>query len=126
MFSVKSTTATKEDLMQTITDEYMKEKLPTARGYTLVILKTNPKRKEAGVENIIWEHGRRNFALVAEGLMPIVCPVGDGGEVAGIGLFITGLEETRKMMDEDPGVKAGIFVYEVHACRGFPGACLPE
>jgi hypothetical protein len=29
-------------------------------------------------------------------------------------------------MDEDPGVKAGIFVYEVHACRGFPGDCLPS
>jgi hypothetical protein len=112
--------------MQTITDEYMKEKLPAARSYTLMILRTTPKRREPGLEKIIWEHGRRNFALVADGMMPIVCPVNDGGDVAGIGVFITGLEETRKIMDEDPGVKAGIFVYEVHACRGFPGACLPE
>ena len=114
--------------MQTITDDYMKEKLPTARQYTLMILKTTPERREPGVRGgkIIWEHGRRNFALVAEGLMPIVCPVGDGSGIAGMGVFITSLEETAKIMDEDPGVKAGIFVYEVYACRGFPGACLPE
>ena len=49
--------------------------------------------------------------------MPIVCPVNDGGDVAGIGVFTTGLEETKKIMDEDPGVKAGIFAYEVRACR---------
>jgi len=112
--------------MQTISDEYMQEMLPTARSYTLVILKATPNRREPGLEKIIWEHGRRNFALRAEGLMPIVCPVTDGGDVSGIGVFITGLEETRQIMDEDPGVKAGIFVYEVHACRGFPGDCLPS
>ena len=49
--------------------------------------------------------------------MPIVCPVNDGGDVAGIGVFTTGLEETKKIMDEDPGVKAGIFACEVCACR---------
>jgi hypothetical protein len=116
----------KDKPMQTITDEYMKEMLPTAGSYTLMILKTTPKRREPGLEKIIWEHGRRNFALRAEGVLAIVCPVSDGGDVAGIGIFITGLEETKKIMDEDPGVKAGIFVYELHACRGFPGDRLPE
>jgi hypothetical protein len=28
-------------------------------------------------------------------------------------------------MDEDPAVKAGVFVYEVHPCRSFPGDSLP-
>jgi len=90
-----------------------------------MILKTTSKLREPGMEKVVWEHGRRNFALRAEGLMPVVCPVNDGGDVAGVGVFITSLEETRKIMDEDPGVKAGIFVYEVHVCRGFPGSCLP-
>ena len=112
--------------MKTITDEYMREMLPTARSYTLIILKATPKRSEPGVEKIIWEHGRRNFALRDEGTMPVVCPVNDGSEITGIGVFITGLEETKKIMDEDPGVKAGIFVYEAHICRGFPGECLPS
>ena len=34
-------------------------------------------------------------------------------------------EETKEIMDGDPGVQAGLFVYEVHPCRGFPGDALP-
>jgi len=29
-------------------------------------------------------------------------------------------------MDGDPGVQAGVFEYEVHAVRGFPGDMLPQ
>jgi hypothetical protein len=43
----------------------------------------------------------------------------------GIAIFNASLDETKKIMDEDPGVKTGIFVYEVHSCRSFPGDCLP-
>jgi hypothetical protein len=28
-------------------------------------------------------------------------------------------------MDADPGVLAGIFTYEIHPVRGFPGSGLP-
>jgi hypothetical protein len=28
-------------------------------------------------------------------------------------------------MGDDPGVAAGVFTYEVHSCRGFPGDSLP-
>ena len=28
-------------------------------------------------------------------------------------------------MDDDPGVLAGVFRYELHPCRGFPGDHLP-
>ena len=111
--------------MTTITDEFMRKMLPTAKVYCLMILKAGPKRHEPGVEKIIWEHGRRNFALRADGVLPIVCPVADGSDVSGIGIFNASLEEARKIMDEDPGVKAGVFVYELHACRGFPGESLP-
>jgi hypothetical protein len=111
--------------VQTITDEYMREMLPKAKSYTIVILKMTPKRNEAGADKIIWEHGRRNFALRAEGKLAIVCPVIDGGEVSGVGIFTTGEEETRVIMDEDPAVQAGIFTYEVHPCRAFPGSSLP-
>ncbi len=112
--------------MRTITDDFMRQMLPLAKNYSLVILKAGPKRSGPGVEAIIWEHGRRNFALRAEGVLSIVCPVIDGGEVRGIGIFNAGAEETKKIMDEDPGVKAGVFVYELHACRSFPGDCLPK
>ena len=51
---------------------------------------------------------RRNFQLRADGILRIVCPVNDD-------IF----EATP-----DPGVQAGIFTYEVHPCRGFPGDAL--
>jgi hypothetical protein len=28
-------------------------------------------------------------------------------------------------MNDDPGVQAGVFTFEVHPCRGFPGDSLP-
>ena len=111
--------------MQTITDEYMRQMLPTTRAYCVVILKAGPKRHEPGVESIIWEHGRRNFALRAEGLLSIVCPINDGSDVSGVGVFNATVEETIKIMDEDPAVKAGVLVYEIHATRSFPGDSLP-
>ncbi|MCZ7394608.1 MAG: hypothetical protein ABOK23_01370 [Candidatus Methanoperedens sp.] len=112
--------------MQTITDDFMRRMLPTTKNYCLVILRAGPKSKELGAEKIIWEHGRRNFALRADGLLSIVCPVIDGSDVRGVGIFNTSVEETKRIMDEDPGVKAEIFVYELHACRSFPGSCLPK
>ena len=111
--------------MTTITDEYMWEMLSKTRQYCVVILRSTPKRHEEGTDKIVWEHGRRNFVLRAEGLLPIVCPISDGSEVSGIGIFDASPEEVKKIMDEDPGVQAGIFVYEVHVCRGFPGSSLP-
>jgi hypothetical protein len=112
--------------MQTITDEYMRQMLSTTKDYSIVILKAGPRRNEPRVEKIIWEHGRRNFALRAEGLLSIVCPVMDGSHVNGVGIFNTSVEEAKKIMDEDPGVKSGIFVYEIHPCRSFPGDSLPK
>jgi hypothetical protein len=110
----------------TITDDDMRALLPTTKEYTVVILKAGPNRHITGVEAIIWEHGRRNFVLRADALLSIVCPVADGSDVAGVGIFNLGPDETRKVMDDDPGVQAGVFVYEAHPCRSFPGDTLPS
>ncbi|HEY0755646.1 MAG TPA: YciI family protein [Ktedonobacteraceae bacterium] len=112
--------------MTPITDEFMWQMLPTARQYSVVILKDGPNRQMEGVEKIVWEHGRNNFRLRAEGLLVIVCPVVDDSEVDGVGIFNASPEEVKQIMDEDPGVKAGVFVYEIHPCRGFPGDSLPQ
>jgi hypothetical protein len=112
--------------MTTITNEFMLQMISTARNYCIVILQAGPNKHEDGVEKIIWEHGRRNFALRAEGLLSIVCPVADGSNVSGIGIFNASIEEVKQIMDEDPGVKAGVFVYEIHICRSFPGDSLPK
>lgn len=112
--------------METITDEFMRQMLSTTREYCVVILKAGPKKHETGAEKIVWEHGRRNFALRATGLLSIVCPISDGSDTAGIGIFNASVAEVKKIMDEDPGVQAGIFTYEVHACRSFPDDSLPR
>lgn len=108
-----------------ITDEEMRRMMPLARGYTLVILKSGPSFGRPGTDGIIWEHGRRNFSLRAAGKLSIVCPVRDGSGVHGIGIFDADADEAKRIMDEDPGVKEGIFEYEVYPCCGFPGDCLP-
>ena len=111
--------------MTTITDEFMRQMISKTRQYCIVILKAGPNRHMDGVEKIIWEHGRRNFELRADGVLSIVCPISDGSDVSGVGIFNAPVEEVKKIMDEDPAVKAGVLVYETHACRGFPGDCLP-
>ena len=112
--------------MREITDEFMKEMMLKTKNYTVVILKATEKIKEPGTEEIIWEHGRRNFQLREEGILSIVCPIRDESNVNGVGIFNRDTDEVKKIMDEDPGVIAGIFTYEIHDSRSFPGDKLPE
>lgn len=109
----------------TYTDEMMRERLAQARSYTMVMLRVTEKYGTEGTKAIIWEHGRRNMGLQADGLMPIVCPVGDQTGLAGIGIFVDDEDTVRSIMDSDPAVQAGILSYTVHPCRGFPGSALP-
>jgi hypothetical protein len=112
--------------MTVITNEYMQQMLVTTRPYCLVILKTGPKRHEEGADKVIWEHGRRNFELRARGLLLIVCPINDGSDISGVGIFNASLAEVQQIMDEDPAVQAGILLYEIHATRSFPGDSLAK
>jgi hypothetical protein len=107
-----------------ITDDYMREMLGKSREYSVMILKAGPNYDGEGIGPVVWEHGRRNFSLRADGLLSIVCPVPDESEVCGVGIFDAEPDRVRELMEEDPGVQAGVFVYEVHPCRGFPGDAL--
>ena len=108
-----------------ITDDYMNDRISQAKTYALVVLRPTPEYFAAGSRPAVWEHGRRNMALQAAGIMPIICPVGDD-EISGIGIFNTDPDEARTIMTDDPGVRAGIFTLEVHTCSGFPGDALPS
>jgi hypothetical protein len=108
-----------------ITDDYMREMVTRSREYSVVLLRAAPGRKEDRASPIVWEHARRNFELRAEGLLAIVCPIVDGSDWSGVGIFNASVDRTREIMEGDPGVQEGIFTYEVHACRGFPGDVLP-
>lgn len=110
--------------MTEITDGYMKKMRATTKNYSLVILKKGTAFKMPDVFPIIWEHGRRNYALRAEGKLLIVCPVPDESDIAGVGIFCTDLEETKKILDNDPAVKAKVLFYEIHPTFSFPGDSL--
>src|SRR5271157_4019627 len=111
--------------MTEITDAQMKAMLATVKPYCACILHATAKRKEPGADLIVREHARRNFQLKAEGILPVVCPISDTTDVRGIGIYVGTVEEIARVMDDDPGVKAGIFTYELHPCQSFPGSTLP-
>ena len=75
---------------------------------------------------VVWEHGHRNVGLREAALMPIVCPIVDFSESAGIGIFAASPERVSEIMSEDPDVKAGVFAVEIYAIVGFPGSVLPD
>jgi hypothetical protein len=109
-----------------IDDAFMREQLTRTREYTVVLVKAGGQYGREGGDAVVWEHGRRNFSLRADGLMSIVCPVVDDTDLCGVCIFDAPVERTRQLMDEDPGVRAGVFTYEVHPVRSFPGDVLPS
>ena len=61
----------------------------------------------------------RTRYLVLEGQLDAVL------QRCGIGVFAASVEDTIAIMNDDPGVAAGVFIYQVHPCLGFPGDALP-
>jgi hypothetical protein len=112
--------------MPEITDEYMQAQLATSREYVLVLLKEGENyRMEDGRDAIVWEHGRRNFSLRADGRAAIVGPVvDDDTDLCGVMIFNAGAAEAAEIIAGDPAVEAGIFTYEVRTFRSFPGDAL--
>ena len=108
-----------------ITDEFMKEMLGKTKNYCIVILRDGPNCERQEAEKIIWEHGRRNFALRRDGVMPIVCPFVGESDVAGVEIFDKPVDEVRQLMEDDPAVKEGVLIYRIYRCKSFQGDCLP-
>lgn len=109
-----------------ISDEFMRDRIGKAQPYTAVLLQKTAQFQRPAADAIIWEHGRRNMALEEHGVLAIVLPVSnDPGDWAGLAVFNAPPDDVREIMDNDPGVRAGIFRYEMHPVRGFPGARLP-
>lgn len=112
--------------MAEISDDFMRRMLGQSRAYTAVLLRNGPNRDESPESAAaLWEHGRRNFSLRADGLLAVVCPITDDSEWAGIGIFDASPSDVAEIMDGDPAVKAGVLTYQLHPVRGFPGDSLP-
>jgi hypothetical protein len=108
-----------------ITDDTMRQELAATRTYTVMILRSGPNFGSPGTDQLIFEHARRNFALREAGLLSIVCPISDASDVHGVGVFNADLAETERIYQADPAVQAGVFTFEVHLARSFPGDSLP-
>jgi hypothetical protein len=111
--------------MSAISDEEMRARLAQSRDYTVVLLRVAPTADLPASRPLIWEHGRRNFSLRAAGVLPIVLRAADDSDWAGVGIFNASPAETERILAEDPAIQAGIFTYELHPVKGFPGDCLP-
>ena len=111
--------------LPTITDQAVNERLATVRSYSAVLLQVTPSFVRPDVDPIVWEHGRRNFALMDAGIAALVLPAVDDSDWAGLYVFTVPPDDVHTVMRDDPGVAAGIFTYEVHPVLGFPGAALP-
>lgn len=106
--------------MKTCTDAEMNELLPAAKANCVVIPKQSPNFADDTAPTIIWEHGRRNFGLRHDGVLPAVLPVTDGSEMCGVGIFTGAVDDTIAAMNDDPGVQAGAFTFEVHPFASYP------
>jgi hypothetical protein len=114
-----------------VSDEEFEKARTTVRPYTAVVLRPGPAfeapgaDRTSGVTAIIRSHGKRNYALHVAGLLPIVCPIGDGGDVVGLCVFDAPAEDVERIMAADPGVQQGVLRYDVHPTWSFPGSILP-
>lgn len=105
-----------------ITNEYMQQMLTTIKPYCLVLLKYGSNALVENAKEIIWEHGRKNFALRASGKVAIVAPITkENADVAGLYIFNCTENEANEIMKEDPAVVTGIFDFTTYTCMSFPG-----
>lgn len=108
--------------MTQITNEYMSAKLKETKQYCVCILKKGPNRNIPDAQQIQFEHGKRNFQLREDGMLLIVVPIPGESDVKGVGIFKSdNLDDVKQIMDDDPGVKTGYFVYELYLGFSFPG-----
>jgi hypothetical protein len=113
-----------------VTEQDLYASLASTRPFTVIILKAGPRYSPPGPDRdpdvgaIILRHGRRNASLRLAGLLRVVCPVADGSDVAGIGVFDATPEEVDLIYSRDPAVMAGVLTYEVHPTRTFPDSSL--
>jgi hypothetical protein len=49
----------------------------------------------------------------------------DASGVCGLGIFDASPEDVERIMSLDPGVQAGVFIYDIHPTRRFPRSFLP-
>ena len=96
----------------------------TMKKYFLCLLKKGPNRAQDSLQAAEIQKGHMDHIsrLAKDGKISMAGPMGDNGEIRGILIFNTAtLEEAERLQSEDPAVRAGRLVMEIHpwwAARG--------
>lgn len=99
--------------------------LAKLKPYVLVVLRKGVNYSSPNTPKIIQsEHLPHVFKNIELGHVAISLPVRDETDIAAIAIFNTDKETARLIMEEDPGVKQGVFTYELLNAIGLPGARL--
>ncbi len=96
------------------------------KPYFFVLLKKGPNRDQdsATATRIQKEHMENINRLAASGKLNIAGPFLDDGELRGIFIFDSNSEEdVKRMVENDPAVKAGRLTYEIHPWMTEKGTC---
>lgn len=106
------------DPLPSVTDQDLHAWLASSREYSVMVLRRTETYARPQFDAVVFEHARRNLALQKAGYLPVVLPCLDDSEVAGFGVFAADAATSRRLMADDPGVRAGIFAVDVHPVRG--------
>ncbi len=91
---------------------------PGFEQYTLVLLKRGEHWNPGAPEfmDVMKRHHAYIKEITAQGSLAVAgpFPIGDQGELLGVSIFRVGVEQTGKLMREDPIVKAGLLRPEMH------------
>lgn len=85
--------------------------------YFIVFLKSGPERSqnEEEAQAIQKQHLAYLGKIYEKGKTSITGPMGDDGDIRGIVIYNTAtMEEAKKLAEQDPAVKSGRLVVEVH------------
>jgi uncharacterized protein len=96
------------------------------KPYFFVILKQGPHRNQdsATAAKIQKGHIENINKLAASGKLNVAGPFLDEGDMRGIFIFDSGSEEeVKRFVDNDPAVKAGRLIYEIHPWMTQKGTC---
>lgn len=95
--------------------------------YFIVFLKSGPERSQSEEEaqEIQKKHMAHLTKLAEDGKTSITGPMAEGGDIRGIVIFNTATKgEAKRLAEQDPAVKAGRLVVEVHPWWAAKGAKL--
>ena len=107
-----------------VTPEFVQGELARAKEYTVAFLKDGPNWNHEDRDGLVGAHAMRNFELRAEGKLAIVGPMRSDGDIRGLYIFNLPPHDVAPILESDPAVEAGIFVYEMQTMMAFPGDAL--